>query len=222
LSNAAVLAVVWQRGENHANVPYFSPAVLLLLAFQVHLVRRLVETLWVMRYPQKATMHVMAYAFGMSYYIIVPVTYYCAYVAGQDAAVATTGTPALYVGLVTFAAGSLVQCHTHYLLANLGDNPKSKSNPKSNSKSGSTDAYVIPRGGLFSLVSCPHYFGEVVIYLGLATMGMTVAEGVYPWYPFVWVVVNLTLAARMTHRWYLAHFKTYDRLGRRALVPFLY
>jgi 3-oxo-5-alpha-steroid 4-dehydrogenase 3 len=216
LSNALVLAVVSRDAEPHAAVPCLSPAELLLWSFQVHLVRRLVETVWVMRYPKRATMHVMAYAFGMSYYIIVPLTYYCAYVAYVASGDAVVPTALTYVGLAVFAAGSLVQWHAHYLLASLG----SKNTKRA-------EAYVIPRGGLFSLVSCPHYFGEVVIYLGLAVMGATMGAAgrenvASPWYPFVWVVVNLSLGARMTHQWYLAHFASYERLGRRALVPYLF
>jgi steroid 5-alpha reductase family enzyme len=46
-------------------------------------------------------------------------------------------------------------------------------------------------GGLFELVSCPHYFAEIVIYLGLLllTQGSLVA-----WLMNVWVVRSTTLA----------------------------
>eukprot|EP00798_Chlamydomonas_sp_ICE-L_P012252 gene12252-15397_t len=45
-----------------------------LAAFQFHLVRRLVETVAVMVYPSTARMHVIAYIFGLSYYLIAPLS----------------------------------------------------------------------------------------------------------------------------------------------------
>lgn len=38
---------------------------LILGTFQVHLVRRLVETIFMMKYPRDAKMHIMAYVFGI-------------------------------------------------------------------------------------------------------------------------------------------------------------
>lgn len=49
-------------------------ALLALALFQVHLVRRLLETTLLMRYPRGAKMHVVAYAFGLSYYAAVPLS----------------------------------------------------------------------------------------------------------------------------------------------------
>lgn len=109
-------------------------------------------------------------------------------------------------GVVICLLGQLVQSHSHYILSTLGKNKN-------------TRRYVIPRGGLFQFVSCPHYFGEIVLYVGLALTG---TEGTLSgWYPCLWVVVNLILAARMTHAWYKEHFKTYPAT-RKALIPFLY
>lgn len=46
-----------------------------LVLFQIHVVRRLLETVYIMKYPKDARMHVLAYVFGLSYYIMVPITY---------------------------------------------------------------------------------------------------------------------------------------------------
>lgn len=70
-------------------------------------------------------------------------------------------------------------------------------------------------------MSCPHYLGEMVIYAGLAAVaGPGGGRRVTAWLMLVWVGINLTLAARMTHAWYHRQFKSYPR-GRRALIPFL-
>ena len=46
--------------------------------------------------------------------------------------------------------------------------------------------YRIPRGGLFEWVSCPHYLGEVVVYLGLVLL--TEGRNVNAWLMLAWVV----------------------------------
>ncbi len=224
VSNALMIALSAWEGVDRATI-------MLLGAFQVHVVRRLMETVWMMRYPEGATMHVMAYVFGMSYYVVVPVTYVVACARGHGDEVGEDDEDGdstrwwAILGVAIFAMGSLIQWHAHYLLAHLSGagaaSAPSRGGPKA---SRAKTSYVIPRGGLFELVSCPHYFGEAVIYLGLgvACVGYGNKTSTVAWYPFVWVVANLALAARLTHRWYLAHFKTYSRLGRKAFIPFLY
>ncbi len=217
VSNALMMVLALWSGVGRV-------AVLLLGAFQVHVVRRLIETVWMMRYPEGATMHVMAYAFGMSYYVVVPVTYVIASAQGDDV---EDGGDRRWanLGMVIFAAGSLIQWHAHYLLTRLGGMKNTGAHSKDERNASlSKTVYAIPRGGLFELVSCPHYFGEAVIYLGLGMtcVGLGNQTSTIAWYPFVWVVANLALAAQLTHRWYLAHFKTYSRLGRKAFIPFLY
>ena len=76
--------------------------------------------------------------------------------------------------------------------------------------------YAIPRGGLFELVSCPNYLGEVVEWTGFAILtwsptGLSFA---------VWTAANLVPRAIAHHRWYRERFPEYpDR--RHAIVPWL-
>ena len=46
--------------------------------------------------------------------------------------------------------------------------------------------YRIPRGGLFELVSCPHYLGEVVVYIGIVLL--TGGRLLNAWLMLAWVV----------------------------------
>lgn len=205
VSNALILYWVYQETaqtfSSGAAASMFSCATLVLL--QIHLIRRLLETLFMLQYPKEARMHIVAYLFGMSYYVIVPLTYGTACVSlSQHENVRDSH---MILGIVVFFLGNVIQCHSHYLLSILTRRGKGQ--------------YVIPRRGLFQLVSCPHYFGEIVIYLGLSIVH--VRDPLYVWFPLAWVVVNLVLAAQMTHRWYTSHFKTYP-VGRKMLVPFLY
>ena len=79
------------------------------------------------------------------------------------------------------------------------------------------DGYRIPRGGLYGLVSCPNYLGEIVQWGGWALL---------VWNPgglafFVWTVANLAPRALSNHRWYRKNLPDYPE-NRRALIPFLY
>lgn len=49
-------------------------SLLPLLLLQLHLARRLAETRLLMRYPADARMHIIAYIFGLVYYIVVPLS----------------------------------------------------------------------------------------------------------------------------------------------------
>ena len=44
-----------------------------LTLLEVHLVRRMLETAYIMQYPEGAKMHLIAYAFGLRYAAVVTV-----------------------------------------------------------------------------------------------------------------------------------------------------
>ena len=75
----------------------------------------------------------------------------------------------------------------------------------------------IPRGDLFELCSCPHFFMEILIYAAIAT--------VFLWQHevcnciFVFVIVNQTLSGLMSHKWYLQNFPSYPK-HRTAVIPY--
>jgi protein-S-isoprenylcysteine O-methyltransferase Ste14 len=77
--------------------------------------------------------------------------------------------------------------------------------------------YRIPHGGLYGLVSCPNYFGELVEWLGWAMLTWSPAGLVF----FLWTAANLVPRARSHHQWYRQHFTDYPR-ERRAVIPWLY
>jgi len=76
----------------------------------------------------------------------------------------------------------------------------------------------IPTGGLFSLVSCPHYFGEVLFYVSTLVM----LSGACRCWCLV-VLYNLVAHTNMAmnaHVWYKQTFGAYPP-ERKALIPWL-
>lgn len=79
------------------------------------------------------------------------------------------------------------------------------------------DAYQIPQTGLYRWISCPNYFGEIVVWTGWA-----LATWSLPGLAFaVWTVANLAPRARSNHAWYQKNFPDYPS-ERKALLPLLW
>ncbi|KAK9000098.1 hypothetical protein V6N11_082232 [Hibiscus sabdariffa] len=78
--------------------------------------------------------------------------------------------------------------------------------------------YKVPRGGLFELVTCPNYFGEILEWFGWAVMTWSwVGFGF-----FLYTCANLVPRARASRDWYLEKFKDEFPNDRKAVIPFLY
>lgn len=110
--------------------------------------------------------------------------------------------PRFSSGVALFLVGLAINLHSDEVLLRL--------------RRKSEGGYRIPQGGLFRLVSCPNYLGEIVEWIGWA-----VATWSLPGLAFsLFTIANLAPRAVAHHRWYRRTFADYPR-GRRALVPFL-
>jgi 3-oxo-5-alpha-steroid 4-dehydrogenase 1 len=78
------------------------------------------------------------------------------------------------------------------------------------------DEYKIPRGGMFNLISCPNFFGEMVEWLGYAVLCWSLPALSF----FVWTFCNLVPRALNHHRWYKQFFPEYP-VDRKAILPFV-
>jgi len=76
--------------------------------------------------------------------------------------------------------------------------------------------YSIPRGWLFSYVSCPNLLGELIEWAGYAILCWNMPALAF----FTWTAANLLPRAMAHHRWYRAHFTDYP-LERKAILPYL-
>jgi 3-oxo-5-alpha-steroid 4-dehydrogenase 1 len=117
----------------------------------------------------------------------------------------TDGLEPLQVfGLILFGAGMLTHILADNYLLNL------------RRTSGNT-GYQIPRGRLFSTISCPNYLGEIVEWIGFALFAQHIAA----WSFAILTAANLVPRALHHHRWYIQHFPDYPA-KRKALIPFVF
>ena len=111
--------------------------------------------------------------------------------------------PRFITGTVLFICGFVINIHSDTLLRNLRNKGE--------------DVYGVPRGGVFGLVSCANYFGEIVEWFGWAALTWSVAGLSFA----VWTAANLIPRAYAHHRWYHHTFAHYPR-RRKAIIPFLF
>ncbi len=110
------------------------------------------------------------------------------------------GDPRFVIGLVLFLTGFVINRRADQTLRNLR-------------RHGESD-YRISYDNLYRWISCPNYFGEIIIWIGWA-----VATWSLPGLAFAaWTLANLVPRARAYHAWYNEHFPDYPP-ERRALVP---
>ncbi len=76
--------------------------------------------------------------------------------------------------------------------------------------------YQIPRGWLFTYISCPNHFAEIVAWCAFALAAWSLPALTFA----VWTICNLAPRAFSHHQWYKANFKDYPK-ERKALIPFL-
>ena len=78
--------------------------------------------------------------------------------------------------------------------------------------------YFIPRGMLFSTISCPNYFGEGLLWLGWAILTWSLAGLVW------WLFLGAFLLprSRQIHIWYRNNFNEDYPSRRKAILPFVY
>lgn len=104
------------------------------------------------------------------------------------------------IGICFFILGFFINQKSDYILIHLR-------------KPGET-GYKIPQGFLFTYISCPNLFGELVQWTGFAIMAWN-----FPALTFlVWTFANLLPRAIGHHKWYRKNFKEYPK-KRKAVLP---
>jgi 3-oxo-5-alpha-steroid 4-dehydrogenase 1 len=110
-------------------------------------------------------------------------------------------SPSFIIGILLFLGGMLVNWQADYILIGLR-------------KKGDTD-YQIPQSGLFSLISSPNLFGEIIEWGGFALLTWSLPALAF----FIWTCANLVPRAMANHRWYKTTFPDYPA-KRKILLPY--
>jgi 3-oxo-5-alpha-steroid 4-dehydrogenase 1 len=106
-------------------------------------------------------------------------------------------------GVAVFLFGFAVNRHSDYILYQI--------------RKGNGYAYAIPQNGLYRYISCPNYFGEILIWVGWTFATWSPVALAFA----VWSIANLAPRARSHHRWYKEQFPDYPE-KRHILVPWLW
>ena len=111
-------------------------------------------------------------------------------------------SPLFTIGLLLFLGGAIINNISDHLLITLR-------------KPGET-GYKIPQGFLYTYISCPNFFGEMVQWTGFAVMAWNL-----PALSFcIWTIANVLPRALKHHQWYNEQFSNYPN-ERKAVFPFL-
>ncbi|KAM7388584.1 hypothetical protein PAMP_024749 [Pampus punctatissimus] len=203
-----ILDMLTDVQDTDSQVPQLSTLLVLLLLW-VHSLRRLLECLFLSVFSDGA-MHLVQYVFGLGYYVMLGLTVLCSDRLGKGTGPLLSQLDWLHVaGGVLFILASLLQHESMVLLARLRTG-----------KSGTVEtlAHRVPKGGWFELVSCPHYFAELLIYISLSVIsgGLSLTW----WLVVLYVLFNQALAAQLCHDLYNSKYESYPR-HRKAFIPFV-
>lgn len=121
----------------------------LLLA--IHFAKRLLEVMFVHKYS--GTMEIsVATSIGVFYALDT------LWISSTSLWMNNLSTTFVWIGFILTVIGQLGNGYHHYVLATL----------RKDEKQSQKQRYVAPRGGLFEFVAAPHYFFELVSWLGIA------------------------------------------------------
>ncbi|KAF2354531.1 3-oxo-5-alpha-steroid 4-dehydrogenase C-terminal [Trinorchestia longiramus] len=196
------------RQPGDSSLLYITSVVLLTL----QCCARLTECYYVSIFSSTARMNLVQYGVGFAHYICaysVLLAHTPALVSGGNRMMEVRAEDALYcfVCYAVFAAAFLLQRDSLSKLANLRRAAQTR---------GSTSSYILPIGGGFEYVSCPHMCAEVLMYTVLVALVRNPAAAIM----WLFVFTNQVHVALSNHRWYRSTFPDYP-LNRRAIFPAL-
>ena len=178
---------------------------LLGILFTLHFIKREFETIFIHRFGTD-TMPIMNIFKNSGYYWLFAI--WIAHTCLNPLYTEPSDISRRQFGVGLFAVCELLNLKSHIDLRNL--------------RPAGTRIRQIPKGILFSLISCPNYLFEILAWVGFTIASQTVASGVY----------TLVGAAQMT-LWALQKHKRYGRefdgkdgkdvypKSRKAIVPFI-
>jgi hypothetical protein len=127
------------------------------------------------------------------------------------------------------------QYRHHLILANVRRRPSDGAATAATEYKDKPQRYVLPKEGWFTIVTCPHYLAEILVYVSFVwILWMEQSQpNVSPvssvWYfvfyrpvlVLVWVTSNLTMSALINHQWYVQNCTPDEMKGRKAIFPWI-
>lgn len=220
------------------------PTYLAVTLLTLQCIKRFYETHWVQVFSSHSKMNITHYAVGYFHYFGA----FLAIISQGPGFVRQTSTAKVsvvmelnqlsalhYVAIALFMYALYKQHQCNLILANLRKNKSGKEPMMMNDDavcqlqienlrfvfvSGSVVNYkhVIPSGDYFHLLSAPHMFFEILMYVALQLLLLGNTSWIFVLF---WVASNQIENAWLTHKWYLETFDSYKKLNRRAIIPFL-
>jgi hypothetical protein len=167
---------------------------IVLFAICGHFAKRCLEVLLVHKYS--GPMELASTLMIGSFYTLV---------AASISALNTRPLPAadnvFWFGAVLFVCGETASFWHHKLLADLRQDTKE---------------YILPRGGWFEYVACPHYLFEIIAWVGIVLL----SRHLFTWIALLGMAGYLLARSLKTLAWYRQKFPNFPQ-ERKALVPFL-
>ncbi len=105
------------------------------------------------------------------------------------------------IGLVLFFGGAYINQRADRKLIGLRKNG---------------NGYQVPKGWLFTYISCPNHFGEIIEWAGFALIAWNLPALSFA----LWTFFNLVPRSLNHHAWYREHFPEYPK-GRKAVIPYI-
>ena len=164
-------------------------------AVMLHFTKRTLESAFVHKYSG----HMQPLTFG-----IIVFTY--ALMAGMITGLNAKPIPAMdlyfYVGVVFVLVGEAGNFYHHKLLADLRSDD---------------GEYHLPRGGWFDQATCPHYFFELLTWLGMAL----ISQHLFTWLIFIAMFGYFIARSIKTKQWYMKRFDNYPA-DQKFMIPYIF
>ncbi len=169
---------------------------LVYAAVMAHFAKRTLEVLFVHNYS--------GYMQTLTFVIIV-ITYalIAGMISGLNARAIAELDALFWVGMVLFVVGEVGNFYHHKLLADLR-------------AEGDSD-YHLPRGGWFEGATCPHYFFELLAWLGL----VFISRHLFTLLAFIAMLGYLTARGIKTRQWYRQRFPDFPE-ERKYMIPHIF
>ena len=189
---------------------------ILIALYGVHFFRRTFEVFFVHKYARSQTIldavGAQVYYWGFAFWI--------GWSIRPDAGYENTLLPLFVIGVVIFCIGEIGNCAAHIQLRRLRS---ARLQEESGDAGTGMRGHIIPRGFLFTYVSCPHYTFELLTWLGFVLATWVISSILF----FLATFITLMVYSRKNHQRYKTDFD--GRQGRdlypterKALIPFIY